>query len=80
MTELDVSKIKLLPRVVECVQCGEPFVIGSGEREFFLAQKINEPRRCQDCRRFNREKKAQMQKTTAVGTIATTNQQGGESR
>jgi hypothetical protein len=40
------NNIELLPRVVECVDCGEPFVISSGERAFYLKKYLKEPVRC----------------------------------
>ena len=45
------NNIELLPRVVECVDCGEPFVISSGEREFYLRKYLKEPVRCSVCRK-----------------------------
>jgi hypothetical protein len=45
------DNIELLPRVVACVDCGEPFVISSGERAFYLKKYLNEPVRCSACRK-----------------------------
>jgi hypothetical protein len=45
------DNIELLPRIVECVNCGEPFVISSGEREFYLKKYLKEPVRCSACRK-----------------------------
>jgi len=45
------DNIELLPRVVECIDCGEPFVISSGEREFYLKKYLKEPVRCSACRK-----------------------------
>jgi hypothetical protein len=45
------DNIELLPRVVACVDCGEPFVISSGERAFYLKKYLKEPVRCSACRK-----------------------------
>jgi hypothetical protein len=45
------DNIELLPRVVDCVDCGEPFIISSGERAFYLKKYIKEPVRFSACRK-----------------------------
>jgi Mn-dependent DtxR family transcriptional regulator len=51
------NEICLLPRVEVCKQCNEPFVLSSEERLWYLSKKLKEPRRCPDCRKYNREHK-----------------------
>jgi len=53
------QNVNLLPRVVECVDCGEPFVISPGERQFYLEHCLKEPLRCFDCRQRRRQAKLQ---------------------
>jgi len=48
------NEIRLLPRVENCKQCAEPFVISEEERLWYLSKKLKEPRRCPDCRKYNR--------------------------
>jgi len=52
------SSIQLLPRVVDCIDCGEPLVISSGERQFYLERCLKEPLRCSDCRQKRKQAKA----------------------
>lgn len=40
----------LLPKVVVCRECGEPFVLSPGERQFYIDHKLKEPSRCGECR------------------------------
>jgi len=49
--------INLLPRVVDCIECGEPFVISAGERQFYLDHCLKEPLRCLDCRQKRKQAK-----------------------
>ena len=56
------QSVSLLPRVVECVDCGEPFVISPGERQFYLDHNLKEPLRCFDCRQ-----KRRLEKLTGAG-------------
>ncbi len=38
-------------QMLVCVQCGNPFVFSSSERERFLALDFAAPKRCPDCRK-----------------------------
>jgi len=44
------ESVNLLPRVVNCIDCGEPFIVSPGERRFYLEHQLKEPLRCFDCR------------------------------
>ena len=46
----------LLPKVITCRECGEPFVLSPGERQFYIDRKLKEPSRCADCRARRRAK------------------------
>ncbi len=45
---------ELSPRIVTCIDCGQQFVITSGERQFYLENLLKEPTRCFDCRQKRR--------------------------
>ena len=49
---------ELSPRVVECIDCGEQFVISPGERKFYLENLLKEPCHCFDCRAKRRLQRA----------------------
>ena len=40
-----------------CKQCGKPFVLTDSEIEFFESKGLELPKRCEDCRKKNREAK-----------------------
>lgn len=43
----------------ECRDCGEPFEIGPGERNFYESRGLTLPKRCPPCREFKRQERAQ---------------------
>lgn len=53
------QNVNLLPRVVDCIDCREPFIISPGERHFYLEHKLKEPLRCFDCRQRRRLERLQ---------------------
>lgn len=38
-------------RMIQCIQCGKPFVFTAAEQERFLSRGFDAPRRCCDCRK-----------------------------
>ena len=38
-------------RMIQCIQCGKPFVFTVAEQERFLSRGFDAPRRCHDCRK-----------------------------
>jgi hypothetical protein len=48
--ETQENHCNLSPRVIICRECGEPFVLSPGERQFYIDRKLKEPSRCADCR------------------------------
>ena len=48
--EKDERHYQLLPKVVVCRDCSEPFVLSPGERQFYIDHKLKEPLRCDRCR------------------------------
>jgi len=53
--ETDESHYNLLSKVVVCRECGEPFVLSTGERKFYIDRKLKEPLRCDVCRQRRRQ-------------------------
>lgn len=35
---------------VQCLDCGQMFIIEAGEQEFFKSKGFSLPKRCQECR------------------------------
>jgi hypothetical protein len=33
-----------------CADCGQPFLLTTGEQEFYQERGMSEPKRCKDCR------------------------------
>ena len=50
----DENHYNLVPKIVVCRECGEPFVLSPGERQFSIAHKLKEPLRCDSCRASRR--------------------------
>lgn len=44
------SKMEFIPQNLICLDCGEPFVWSSGERQFFWSKGLAKPKRCPKCR------------------------------
>ena len=44
-------------RELKCVDCGETFMFDSKEQEYFKKKGYEDPKRCKDCRKINREKR-----------------------
>ena len=41
-----------------CQDCGAEFIFTAGEQEFYAEKQFtNEPKRCPDCRRANKQKR-----------------------
>ena len=49
-----------------CKQCGKPFVLTDSEIEFFESKGLELPKRCEDCRKKNREAKGKTGGTAKV--------------
>jgi len=41
---------KLTARVLECLECYQPFVLTPSERQFYIDKRLAEPKRCPQCR------------------------------
>ena len=52
------DEIVFLPRVEQCRDCGEYFLLSPGERKFYLDHQLSEPSRCKDCRSRRKAKAA----------------------
>lgn len=45
-------------KTLECVECGMSFVFSASEQDFFASKGYtNEPRRCPECRRANKQRR-----------------------
>ena len=45
---------------IKCSDCGITFTFSAGEQEFFQTKGFtNEPKRCPECRRANKERRSQ---------------------
>jgi len=46
-------------KTLVCKDCGKEFIFTEGEKAFYLEKGFtNEPTRCPDCRKLNKQKKA----------------------
>lgn len=48
-------------KVLDCVDCGKPFVWSLGEQDYFKQHNLQQPKRCKNCRRARREERAAME-------------------
>ena len=46
---------KIYPAEVECVRCGNKFVISPGEQKFCKDRGFNLPKRCPECRKLRKK-------------------------
>ena len=47
-----------LDKTLNCVDCSAPLTFSAGEQEFFAGKGFtNEPKRCPDCRRANKQQR-----------------------
>jgi len=45
-------------KTLECRECGAPFTFTAGEQEFYASRGfVNEPARCPDCRRVQKQRR-----------------------
>jgi len=56
---LAVAKGPLQDMPVMCKQCEVTFVFTKGEQRFFQGEKMTQPAQCPECRKWNREKRAE---------------------
>ena len=45
-----VDKIDFVDEELTCLDCGREFTFASGERRYFWAKGLSEPKRCKPCR------------------------------
>jgi len=44
---------------LRCADCGKEFIWEAEEQEYFREQGFDPPKRCQDCRRANKQRRAE---------------------
>lgn len=57
--EREMDEVTFQDKLVVCCDCGIEFTLEAGECQFYHEKGLNEPRRCQECRRANRERREQ---------------------
>jgi len=56
---LALAEGPLQDMTLSCKQCEVTFVFTKGEQQFFQGKKMTQPARCQECRKWIREKRAE---------------------
>lgn len=44
---------------LNCIDCGTRFTFTAGEQKYYEERRFTEPKRCPECRRAKKERKAQ---------------------
>ena len=54
------------PALLKCVDCGEMFAFGAGERQFFESRHFDPPIRCKACRATRRRRREALDKSESL--------------
>jgi phage FluMu protein Com len=52
---------------LRCADCGGDFLFTAGEQQFYASRNLAAPKRCEDCRRVNRVKRADEDTNPGIG-------------
>jgi hypothetical protein len=55
-----------------CVECGEPFTLTDGERQWIVRKGLHLPKRCAPCRARRQREREQERKGLPAGTLSGT--------
>jgi hypothetical protein len=59
-----------------CQDCGRPFTFTTGEQSFYDEKGFTPPKRCQPCRKANRQEKDRQRAERAMGDQPRTGKRG----